>query len=606
VQPAQRIASLAPPRARGPSRSSTVRMAAVAPALRKNALSQAAKNHAACARVAMAEERIEKETDPRRLEQRRKQVEKGKLTPEYRRFRELVPEGSRMHVRLLHPTEPNPSEKMSARLWNLRVKTWRRCLHDYDPDVAELPPPYVSARWVHTVQKTADAIASQRLHECGEALERRARELSAEDATAALGPPAADSAATKTWSRRRVQKAFQLLDRLDGAKGKGIAATTPEAEPQRCLYELPPALPIRVASSAQEVSEALAPLLTAGGVVGLDTEWAPPAAAGEEAEERVVLLQLSTESHCVLIRLAALDAVPDCLAQLLADDQVVKCGVSIAHDAHLLRTQYALVVNGTVDLALLAHSCGSGDAGYKYTRAGLGLNPVIKSVLGYRLAKDVAVRCGDWSADLTAQQVYYAACDAHAAQRALLQLHRSHIATTPAPAATVLDWCHSHAVVDRAVGRAERELMRSQAEQAQAQEVGMGGVDQGGSALENVTVQLKKERTMQPNASTAADVSPPLSAVKSPDDTPGVSDSTGSSRGSTQAQAWGRGAKQLTESKAGAEKSQGKLGLSTTAVAAVNGSMPALPSSSSVSAAAGKLRPQGAWGSAEEVRRQLF
>ena len=136
----------------------------------------------------------------------------------------------------------------------------------------------------------------------------------------------------------------------------------------------------------------------------------------------------------------------------------------------------------------------------------------------------------------------------------------------------------------------------------------MGGVNQGGSALENVGVQLKKERAMQPNASTAADVSPPLSAVKSPDDTPGVSDSTRSSHGGTQAQAWSRGAKQLTKSKAGAEESQGKLGLSTTAVAAVNGiqSMPALPSSSSVSAAPGKLRPQGAWGSAEEVRRQLF
>lgn len=391
-----------------------------APVQRTSALSQAAKKHSECARVAMTTERVELETDSRRLGQRRKQVEKGKQTPEYRRFRALVPESSREHVRLLHPTEPNPGEKMSARLWNLRLKTWRRCLHDYDPDV-DVPAPYASARWVYTVQKTAERIPEQRLQECGEALERRARELSPEAASAALGTP--EDAVTR-WNRARVQKVFQLLDQLDGAKGEGVVAS-PEPQAKTGLYELPAALCIRVASTALEVSEAL-PLLTAAcascPVLGLDTEWVTSPSA---SDERVVLLQLSTETHCLLVRLAALDAVPDCLAELLTDKQVLKCGVSIAHDVDLLQAQYALAVHGAVDLAALAHSCGS-DISFKYTRDGLGLNAIIQSVLGSHLAKDVSVRCGDWSADLTAQQIYYAACDAHAAQRALLQLYRGH------------------------------------------------------------------------------------------------------------------------------------------------------------------------------------
>eukprot|EP01043_Picozoa_sp_COSAG02_P007720 COSAG02_NODE_236_length_27740_cov_49.156073_1_plen_52_part_00 len=49
---------------------------------RRSELSQAAKSHSECTRVAMAKERVELETDGRRVEQRRKQVEKGRQTAE--------------------------------------------------------------------------------------------------------------------------------------------------------------------------------------------------------------------------------------------------------------------------------------------------------------------------------------------------------------------------------------------------------------------------------------------------------------------------------------------------------------------------------------------
>lgn len=466
------------------------------------ALAQAARAHEQCAAVATAAQRTELETDQHRLDQRTKQVEKGKLTPEYQRFRALVPEG---HAnRRVHPSVPDPSVKMSARLWNLRVKTWRRCLHDYDADQLEPPPPFISARWLHTVQKSAGGIPKDMLRPCGEALERRARELSPQAAAAALGaPPAAEpeaagalgGGAAVVWTKTRVQGVFQLLDQLDGAKGKGVAAAAPEPEPQTSLYALPKALSISVASTAQEVNAAMQ-LLTADthAVLGLDTEWAP----ADAAAERVTLLQLSSETHCVLVRLAALDAVPESLRLVLADECIIKCGVSIHHDAELLLAQYSLRTNGCVDLAGLGHVCGRQPAvasgehsrSYRYTRDGLGLNAVIQSVLGCHLSKEVSVRCSDWGADLTSTQVYYAACDAHAAQRALLQLYQSH--SSGAGDALVLEWCQGLIVFDRAIARPERDAMRSEVEQAVALE-------------------------LQQPAAVVIDASPPMSAVKSPD-----------------------------------------------------------------------------------------
>lgn len=568
----------------------------------RRALSSAAKAHSACTMVAMTTERVERETDERRLEQRRKQVEKGMRTAEYRRFRALVPAGRRSHVRLLHPTEPDPTEKMSARLWSLQLKTWRRCLHDYEPGT-DLPAPYVSARWVHTVQKTADRIPAARLQECGDALERRARELGPRAALAALGPPS--DAATR-WSRARVRKAFQLLDQLDGPKRLGLTAAVAKPAAHCRLYELPAALCIRVASTAQELSDAL-PLLTADctslPVLGLDTEWVTSSSGDEKIDELVVLLQLSTESHCLLVRLGALDTVPDCLAKLLEDQQILKCGVSVAHDVELLQAQYALAVHGTVDLAALAHSCGS-DAGYKYTRGGIGLNSIVQSVLGYHLAKDVSIRCGDWSADLTSEQVYYAACDAHAAQRALLQLHRSHSEATPN--ATVFDWCHGHAVVDRAIGRTERELMRSQCEKA-------AGIAIRRSTGASLSITTEEESEVAVALDAPIRDSPPLSAVRSPDDTDGsgISRKYGSSchprqlnaadqttfvaKPSTRVDTHGTTCARVITSGGGCTGASSRF------------REPAREDKARAETSTGLLAmPKGRWGSAKEVQRQLF
>ena len=295
------------------------------PGARSSALKAAAKKHSGVSRSAMAKSRVEKETDERRLEARRKEVERFENTANHERFRSLVPLSE--HAHRLHPQPPDRTVKMSSRMWKLRMKTWRQCLHDYE-EGRELPPPYVSARWVHLLSSAnvGDLDDAKCLQPCGEALERRARELDPAAAEAELGPPAAGI----EWSKARVEKLMRLLDRAYGDKDADTPASPSGYEYP--LYELPSALKVDVASTAAEVTKGVQKLLQGRpAAIGLDTEWVPAPAspspkltedatspeeeaflAGIEdppAEERVTLLQLSSECQCVLVRLAALDTV---------------------------------------------------------------------------------------------------------------------------------------------------------------------------------------------------------------------------------------------------------------------------------------------------------
>ena len=140
------------------------------PGARSSALKAAAKKHSGVSRSAMAKSRVEKETDERRLEARRKEVERFENTANHERFRSLVPLSE--HAHRLHPQPPDRTVKMSSRMWKLRMKTWRQCLHDYE-EGRELPPPYVSARWVHLLSSAnvGGLDDAKCLQPCGEALE---------------------------------------------------------------------------------------------------------------------------------------------------------------------------------------------------------------------------------------------------------------------------------------------------------------------------------------------------------------------------------------------------------------------------------------------------
>ena len=78
----------------------------------------------------------EKETDPRRLSQRRKEIAYGKNTLGYERYLRMVPKENRRHPRDQPPT-PAPTRKYSKRQFDGIVRAWRRKLHDWDPPKTE-------------------------------------------------------------------------------------------------------------------------------------------------------------------------------------------------------------------------------------------------------------------------------------------------------------------------------------------------------------------------------------------------------------------------------------------------------------------------------------
>ncbi|CAK0781821.1 hypothetical protein CVIRNUC_005479 [Coccomyxa viridis] len=88
-----------------------------------------------------------KETDPRRLETRQKQISFGKNTIGYSEYRKAVPKHIGVphnaptpkpkHQHLPHPTTPDIYQICSKRSFDGQVKHWRRDLHKWDPEVAE-------------------------------------------------------------------------------------------------------------------------------------------------------------------------------------------------------------------------------------------------------------------------------------------------------------------------------------------------------------------------------------------------------------------------------------------------------------------------------------
>ncbi|KAL4421471.1 hypothetical protein ABPG75_010762 [Micractinium tetrahymenae] len=73
----------------------------------------------------------QRETDPHRLAQRQKQIDMGKNTLGYQRYRQAVPREKRN--RKTDPITPNVYQVCSKRAFEGQVKKWRRMLHSWDP-----------------------------------------------------------------------------------------------------------------------------------------------------------------------------------------------------------------------------------------------------------------------------------------------------------------------------------------------------------------------------------------------------------------------------------------------------------------------------------------
>jgi len=74
------------------------------------------------------------ENDPRRLEQRQKQIEYGYKTIGYQNFISKVPKTGRGPK---DPITPRKNQKCSKRSWDGQIRKWRRELHQWDPETQE-------------------------------------------------------------------------------------------------------------------------------------------------------------------------------------------------------------------------------------------------------------------------------------------------------------------------------------------------------------------------------------------------------------------------------------------------------------------------------------
>jgi ribonuclease D len=144
-------------------------------------------------------------------------------------------------------------------------------------------------------------------------------------------------------------------------------------------------------------------------VLGFDTETRPAFRSGESYPPS--LLQLAGETTVWVVQLSGLDGFTGLKAVFEAEN-LVKAGVGVAEDLRQLKKLFPFDAAGTVDLGPLAKRRGIEQTGIR-NLAGI--------VLGFRIPK--GKRTSNWAAaQLTRQQIAYAAMDAWAARALYLAL----------------------------------------------------------------------------------------------------------------------------------------------------------------------------------------
>jgi len=103
----------------------------------------------------------------------------------------------------------------------------------------------------------------------------------------------------------------------------------------------------------------------------------------------------------------------------LSNSNIIKVGVAILDDAHLLMSDYNINVSGCIDLRYLAkESCLEERS----------LAALAYKLLGCELDKDWHVRASDWEAEeLNDRQIDYAALDAYVAVKIFEQLRNKKV-----------------------------------------------------------------------------------------------------------------------------------------------------------------------------------
>lgn len=134
-------------------------------------------------------------------------------------------------------------------------------------------------------------------------------------------------------------------------------------------------------------------------ILGFDTETKPSFKKGHM--HSVALLQLSTADHAFLFRLKRIQ-LPEFIADILEDKDVVKVGVAIKDDIAGLNKIFPFEAAGFIDLQQYVKPFGIADN---------GLKKLVANVLGFRISKKS--QTSNWEQEpLTQEQIEYAATDA--------------------------------------------------------------------------------------------------------------------------------------------------------------------------------------------------
>jgi ribonuclease D len=141
------------------------------------------------------------------------------------------------------------------------------------------------------------------------------------------------------------------------------------------------------------------PLISNSPVLGFDTETKPSFKKGKN--NKVSLIQLSNEKTACLIRINKI-GIPNELADILSDPEIIKTGVAIHDDIKQLSGIRKFNPAGFIDLQTFVKDYGIESSGLKKLAA---------IVLGFRISKRQQVT--DWEAvQLSEAQEVYAATDA--------------------------------------------------------------------------------------------------------------------------------------------------------------------------------------------------
>ena len=163
-------------------------------------------------------------------------------------------------------------------------------------------------------------------------------------------------------------------------------------------------------------------------LLGFDVESRP--VFESRTKPRPALIQVASETGCLLASVGRLPRLPRELQLLLADQHVLKVGTGVGQDLDFLKQHFEVDCRGYVDTGLLAQIYGHARPGLKNMALHFGL----------QVSKSKKVQMSNWeNVPLSQAQVQYAAEDAALGLSILKELHRAY----SCPSLSVREWAQN-------------------------------------------------------------------------------------------------------------------------------------------------------------------